>query len=62
MPKTAAPTQALGEAVAEPRVVLDGQPLSPSLGIESQSVRDLYPDDVYNVVVTEELREGSKVP
>lgn len=47
---------------AEIRVVLDGQPLGPPLRIESQGVRGLYPDDVYNVVVKEKGREGSDVP
>ncbi|MHB8898762.1 MAG: hypothetical protein ACYC6Y_08450 [Thermoguttaceae bacterium] len=46
---------------AETRVVLDGQPLGPPLRIESQGVCGLYPDDVYDVVVTE-MGEGSRVP
>jgi hypothetical protein len=42
---------------AEIRILLDGHALGPPLSIESQGVRGLYPDDVYNVVVTEEMRE-----
>jgi hypothetical protein len=36
---------------AEIRVLLDGKPLGSPLRIESQGVRGLYPDDVYNVVL-----------
>jgi hypothetical protein len=45
---------------AEVRVVLDGQPLGPPLRIESEGVRGLYPDDVYNVVVKENTTKGSQ--
>lgn len=46
----------------EIRVVLDGRPLGPPQRIECEGIRGLYPDDVYDVVVTDETREGSKVP
>jgi hypothetical protein len=38
---------------AEIRLLLNGKPLAPPVRIESQGVRGLYPDDVYEVVVAE---------
>ena len=51
---------------AEIRVVLDGNPLGPPQRIECQGVHGLYPDDVYNVVVAEQVSaarvDGSEQP
>jgi len=44
---------------AQFRVLLDGQILGKPLPIESQGVHGLYPDDVYDIIVSEPRKDGS---